>query len=119
VAAKLPSLSASAPDAIRNHLIKELAEDNGPAVIAELAELPADQKWEAAIKPARSMFYNVNPQHLYDYLQMIPADAGDSVWEQRLQAWTNQTRPNRTRFDTAYVSWVRKLPEGLDREMAI
>lgn len=119
VAAELPSLASSAPEAIRNHLVKELAEDNGAAVMEKLSELPEEERWQAAIKPARSMFYSVNPQDLYDYLQHIPADAGgESVWEQRLQAWTNQTGWNRSRFDTAYVKWVRDLPEGLDREMA-
>lgn len=118
VAAELPELAASSSQAIKLQLFKELAEDNGPAAIAMLDQFPAEQKWQTAIKPVQYMYYQVNPQEFYDYLQHIPADAGDDVWDTRLNAWSSHTRSNHQRLDTEYVDWVKNLPEGLDREMA-
>jgi hypothetical protein len=81
-------------------------------------DFPTDQKWQTAIKPVQYMYHRVNPQEFYNYLQHIPPDAGEDVWETRLQSWSSHTGGNYQRLDSEYVDWVKNLPEGIDREMA-
>jgi len=118
VSSALPQLAAKSPDTIRTYLFGELAEEDGPKAMSLLGNLPEEEKWKAAMKPVVSMFHGVNPQQFYDYLQHVPADASPQSLDERVKAWTNLGRENHTRLGTSYLSWVRGLPEGLDKDMA-
>ena len=121
VAAQLPQLAATSPEAIRGQLFRELAEDNGAAALKLLDGLPDQQKWETAITAPRDMFNQVDPQDFYDFLQHIPADpavTGANVWDQRLEAWNTKTATSLRMLGENYVEWVENLPPGPDREMA-
>ncbi|RYD27464.1 MAG: hypothetical protein EOP87_21140, partial [Verrucomicrobiaceae bacterium] len=115
VSASLPQLAAKSDDAIRTHIFGELAEEDGPKAMSLLGNLPDEEKWAAAMKPAASMFHGVNPQQFYDYLQHIPVDG--SV-DERVKAWRNLGKENHARLGDGYVDWVRQLPEGPDKDMA-
>ena len=118
LAQQLPELASKSPEALRNQLYKELAEDNGTAALKLLDGVPADQKWETAMKSPRFMFNDVDPQVFYDYLQQIPAEPSEEVWTMRLGAWADRSRRNHERLGNDYVQWVEALPQGVDREMA-
>lgn len=118
LAQQLPELAAKSPEALRNQLYKELAEDNGTEALKLLDNVPADQKWETAMKSPRWMFNDVDPQVFYDYLQQIPAEPNEEVWALRLGAWADRSRRNHERLGNDYVAWVEALPQGVDREMA-
>jgi len=118
LAQQLPELASKSPEALRNQLYKELAEDNGTEALKLLDNVPADQKWETAMKSPRWMFNDVDPQVFYDYLQQIPAEPNEEVWALRLGAWADRSSRNHQRLGNDYVTWVEALPQGVDREMA-
>lgn len=115
---QLPDLASASPEALRLQLYKELAEDNGTAALKLLDDLPADKRWETAIKSPRWMFNDINPQDFYNFLQQIPAEPSEEVWTMRLGAWADRSNRNHNRLGSDYVQWVESLPQGVDREMA-
>ena len=117
VAADLPGLANESPDAIRLQIFKELAEENGPAAMQALSLTAEPDKWTLALKPTQWMFYNVDPQKFYDYLQDIPHQ--DPVHHQaRFESWVWHSQSNLNLYSRDYVDWVKGMPEGIDREMA-
>ncbi len=118
IAADLPELANGSPAAIKNQLFKELAEDNGTAAMGLLDGMPETEKWETALKPARWMFFGVNPQEFYNFLQQIPANPSPEAWQARLESWSAHSAPNHQQLGSEYVDWVKNLPDGPDREMA-
>ena len=117
VAADLPDLANSSPDAIRLQIFKELAEENGPAAMEALAHTPEPDKWALALKPTQWMFYNVDPQKFYDYLQAIPHQ-DPALHQARFESWVWHSASNISLYSRDYVEWVKNMPEGIDREMA-
>jgi hypothetical protein len=117
IASDLPGLAKASPDAIRLQVFKELAEENGPAAMQALAHTPEPDKWRVALKPTQHMFYNVDPQKFYDYLQAIPYD-DPTLHQARFQSWVSHSQSNLDLYSRDYVDWVKNMPEGIDREMA-
>jgi hypothetical protein len=117
IAADLPDLAKASPDAIRLQVFKELAEEDGPAAMKALADTPEPDKWEIALKPTQWMFYNVDPQKFYDYLQAIPYD-DPKLHQDRFASWVNHSQSNLALYSRDYVDWVKNMPEGIDRDMA-
>lgn len=117
VVADLPALAAGSPDAIRLQVFKELAEENGTAALEALAHTPEPDKWTLALKPTQWMFHGVDPQKFYDYLQNIPHS--DPVhYQARLESWVSHSSGHLSAYSRDYVTWVKDMPEGIDREMA-
>lgn len=117
IAADLPELAKASPDAIRLQVFKELAEEDGAAAMQALANTPEPDRTTLAYKPTQWMFYNVDPQKFYDYLQVLPHQ--DPIHHQaRLESWVWHTRSNMDLYSRDYVDWVKNMPEGIDREMA-
>lgn len=117
IAADLPGLAKASPDAIRLQIFKELAEENGPAAMQALAHTPEPDKWQLALKPTQWMFYNVDPQKFYDYLQAIPHN-DPTLHQARFESWVWHSQSNLGLYSRDYVDWVKNMPEGIDREMA-
>ena len=118
MAAELPQLAVTSPEILRSTLFKELAEEDGARAMSLLDGLAGAEKWNAAMQPVGSAFRGVNPQQLYNYLQLVPAEVTPEIWRQRLDAWTKLGQANHTRLGANYIDWVRRLPEGLDKDMA-
>ena len=115
---QLPDLASASPEALKLQLYKELAEDNGTAALKLLDDVPAEKRWETAMKSPRWMFNDINPQDFYNFLQQIPAEPNEEVWTLRLGAWADRSNRNHNRLGSDYVQWVEALPQGVDREMA-
>ncbi len=118
VSTALPQLAARSPETIRTYLFGELAEEDGPKAMSLLGNLPEEEKWNAAVKPIASMFHGVNPQQFYDYLQHVPVDASPQSLDERIKAWRNLGKENHARLGDGYLDWVRRLPDGPDKDMA-
>lgn len=117
VVADLPDLAKTSPDAIRLQIFKELAEENGPAAMEALANTPDADKWTLALKPTQWMFYNVDPQKFYDYLQAIPYQDPEHH-QARFHSWVSHSQSNLALYSRDYVDWVKDMPPGIDRDMA-
>lgn len=126
IATRLPALAAQSPDALRRQVYQELAEEDPQAALTLLEDLPAAARQEAIVRAPLDMFGDVDPQRFYDFLQHIPASgedtsssSGGGAWDTRLQAWEGRSARNYDRLGGDYLAWVRQLPPGTDREMAL
>ena len=118
MAKELPELASRAPDALRNRLFLELVEEDPGRAMSLLDGLPEAERAQIAIDAARRAFGNIDPNQFLTALSKIPSDSLD-LWDARLAAWTTNTTHNHLRLAEDYVAWVRDLPPGLDREMAL
>jgi hypothetical protein len=118
MAKELPELAARAPEALRNQLFIQLSEEDPERAMALLEGLPENEKAKIAIQAPRWYFGNIDPNHFLAALEKVPADTLE-LWDARLDAWNNKTPRNHARLDQEYVAWVRQLPPGVDREMAL
>jgi len=117
-AAGLPELAKSSPDALRNQIYKELAQENPQAALASVDAFSGGDKWGTAMKAARWMFKEANPQVFYDYVTKIPVETSETSWQDRLGAWNESARDAYAKLGPEYSNWVLALPEGMDKEMA-
>lgn len=118
ISATIPNVAANAPDAMRDSLFSQLAEEDGARAMQLLDSMPPEKKWSTALSAMDGAFHEVNPQTFYDYLQNIPPEVTDDSLSRRFNAWNTLGRENHERLGDNYVEWVNQLPQGLDRDMA-
>lgn len=118
VFAQLGTTAAAAPEELRKHLYYQLAEEDPEAARRLLEDLPAEERNRITLECAKIAFKNVEPDRFLAALQDLPADTPE-LWENRLEAWKSNAAWNQRRLNEDYVNWVRALPTGLDREMAM
>lgn len=118
ISKSLPELASKAPDALRAQLYIEFVEEDPARAAALLETLPAEQRLQVATQAIRQPFADVDPNLFLAALQQLPSDTPE-LWDARLEAWNNKSTLNLRRLSDDYVAWVRQLPPGLDREMAM
>ncbi|WP_367874272.1 hypothetical protein [Luteolibacter sp. Populi] len=118
MAKELPELAGRAPEALRNRLFLELVEEDPERAMTLLEGLPEAEKAQVAMQAAARAFRNIDPNQFMAALGKIPADTPE-LRDARLEAWSHNTPRNHERLGEDYIAWVRELPPGLDREMAL
>ncbi|WP_193211883.1 hypothetical protein [Luteolibacter marinus] len=118
VYAGTPELAQQEPDAIRELVFRELAEENPAEAMSLLADLPEAGRNDLVLHTSRSHFNDVEPHKFLEMLQQVPSDTPE-LWEGRLDAWNRRGFTNHERLRDGYVEWVRHLPPGIDREMGL
>jgi len=113
-----PDLAKSQPDELRDYVFRELSEENPTAAMVLLKDMPEDKRGEFALLVSRTHFNDVEPSKFLELLEQVPSDTPEQ-WEGRLDAWNLRGFKNNERLQDGYVEWVRALPPGLDREMAL
>ncbi|MEO7342233.1 MAG: hypothetical protein ABI073_15265 [Luteolibacter sp.] len=118
ISTKLPDESAKSPDAIRNTVFQDLIEEDSSRAAELLKNMPPKAQAKAVMDAAQNAFFRVDPNQFLTALQLVPADDPEQ-WDARLSAWIKHGPDNYRRLDADYVSWVRALPDGTDRDMAL
>jgi hypothetical protein len=113
-----PELMGGHAAKAREHLFRELAEENPRAAMPLLGDLPEGERTDMLLLVARTHFENVEPAKFLELLEQVPSGTPDQ-WEARLDAWNRRGSTNHKRLQEAYVDWVRDLPAGIDREMGL
>ena len=118
IAAGTPELAEASPAQMRSLVFQTLAEDDPAKAMALLKDLPESEQHQTMLKAARTFFNDVEPDHFLAALQQVPSDTPE-LWEQRLDAWNIRSFTNSNRLNEDFLTWVRELPPGIDREMAL
>ena len=114
----MPGSGAQSPDTLRKTVFESLVEGDSARAMELLDGLPPAERAKAVIDVAQARFYSVDPNLFLTALQQVPAD-DPQLWDARLNAWVKHGPENYQRLDAEYVGWVRTLPEGVDRDMAL
>ena len=118
ISKELPELAAKSPDTLRKWVFRNLIEEDPPRAMRLLDPSPPDVRAKTVLDTAKRQFYQSDPNLLLAALQQVPAD--DPVLRgDRLGVWIRKTVYNYQDHDAAYVEWVRALPAGIDRELAL
>lgn len=115
---EMSGYGARSPDALRKTVFENLVEEDSARAMVLLGDLPPAERAKAVIDVAQARFYAVDPNLFLTALQQVPAD-DPQLWDARLNAWVKHAPDNYRRLDADYVSWVRALPDGVDRDMAL
>ena len=115
---QFPEQAAKAPEALRNTLFHSLIEEDSVRAMGLLKNLPPADQTSMVLESAKNAFFQVDPNRFLATLQQVPAD-DPNLWDARLDAWVKHGPDNLGRLDTEYVEWVRNLPDGVDRDMAL
>jgi hypothetical protein len=118
VTSSLPELATAHPSVLKQQLFQQLVEEDPGRAMALLDGLPADERHRIALDAAGRMFNHVDPEIFLTALRDLPADTPQQ-WDARLAAWNRKSTVDARRLSEDYVTWVRALPAGLDREMAL
>ena len=113
-----PELAEALPAQLRSLVFQNLAEEDPAKAMTLLKELPESEQHQTMLKATRTFFNDVEPDHFLAALQQVPSDTPD-LWEQRLDAWNIRSFTNSNRLNEDFLTWIRELPPGLDREMAL
>lgn len=115
---ELPELSTKSPSALRETIFKNLVEQNPHAAMPLLTNLSQADRSMVVLRAAQTGFGRLDPTLFLAALNEVPANDA-TLRDDRLRAWTAHAENNYETLDKEYVSWVRALPDGVDREMAI
>ena len=118
ISAGTPDLAKAEPDAIREQVFRNLAEENPTRAMELLENLPEAERDQLALFTSRSHFDSVEPHKFLELLEQVPADTPEQ-WEGRLDAWNRRGFTNHERLQDGYVEWIQQLPPGIDREMGL
>lgn len=115
---EMPELSKKSPAVVRDEIFQSLVRQNPHAAMPLLDQLAPAERSAAVLRVARTNLDNVNPDLFLAALKEVPA--GDATLrEDRLRAWTSRAENTEILLNTEYVDWIRALPDGVDREMAL
>lgn len=115
---ELSQTNSKAPDALRKAVFMNLIEEDSGRAMELLDNLSPDDRAKAVIDAVHDRFFSVSPDLFLTALQQVPT-SDPQLWEARLDAWVRHGPDNYQRLDADYVSWVRALPDGVDRDMAL
>ena len=118
ISAGTPELAKASPAELRSLVFQNLAEDDPAKAMDLLKDLPESEQHQTMLTAARTFFNDVEPDHFLAALQQVPSNTPD-LWEQRLDAWNIRSFTNSNRLNEDFLTWVRALPPGLDREMGL
>ncbi|MCW1912072.1 hypothetical protein OJ996_00705 [Luteolibacter sp. GHJ8] len=118
VTAANPDIAASSPDMVRDLVFSRLVKHDPAAAMSLLAALPPDERSQRALYAARTDLKDATPPTFLALLQQVPSDS-PGQWEDRLDAWNRSSIYQHDWNGEHYTAWVKALPPGLDREMAL
>ena len=115
----LPELSASAPDAVRDQVFLTLAQSNTTAALELLANLPEEERYRKVTDLSQQRLGEGDPKHLLELFEAVPFNPEYGTMQERLQAWSRLTGRAYRRYGDDYIEWIRKMPSGVNRDMAL
>ncbi len=102
-----------------SQMFRTLAEENLPAAMEILSGTsPADQEKQKAYA-ARWWFREVNPNEFYKLTEELNASGDESVRSMMQDAWNDKANSNLSRFGPAYLEWIKTLPDGANKTLAL
>lgn len=102
-----------------SQMFRTLAEENLPAAMEVLSGMsPADQELQKAYA-ARWWFREVNPNEFYKLTEELNASGNESVKSMMQDAWNDKANSNLSRFGPAYLEWIKTLPDGTNKTLAL
>ena len=111
---------AGSPDnAIQPVLLLErlLLAANPAKALELLSNLAPNDRYKQVIKLSQR---SVNdPRQLLEVYQAVPMDPTMGPLQERFEVWNKVGNNAYDRYGDDYVTWVEKMPEGRDRDMAL
>lgn len=102
-----------------SQMFRTLAEENLPAAMEILSGMsPADQEKQKAYA-ARWWFRETNPNEFYKLTEELNASGDESVKSMLQDAWNDKANSNLSRFGPAYLEWIKALPDGENKTLAL
>jgi hypothetical protein len=113
-----PELAAASDYETRVRVYNELASEDAAAAFALISHLPEEQRNLAVIHQARWSFRDNSPETFYSMISLAPGPDSADAGPQREDAWTNYSQSAYQEYGDEYVSWLRSLPPGVNRDVA-
>ncbi|MDB6079164.1 MAG: hypothetical protein JWO82_2911 [Akkermansiaceae bacterium] len=117
VKAGTPEVAEQAPEELRRQVLLQLEIYAPEQALAAMSDLPPEERYRTALLAA-IQGQMASPEVFLEILQQVPVDAPDT-YDRRLDAWSSRASRDYERLGESYVEWVRGLPPGVDRDMAL
>lgn len=116
----MPDSSRTSPEQTKELLAHELLKRDPQRGLALLDGMPPEQRYDRVMAVAKDQqFTTGNPQRVLDLMQAVPFDAAHGTAQQRFEVWNQVVTHSYARFDDDFVGWVKEMPQGQDRDMAL
>jgi hypothetical protein len=102
-----------------SQMFRTLAEENLPAAMELLAGMSAADQEKQKAYAARWWFRNVDPDDFYKLTDGLVRSDDASVRGMMQDAWNDKARGNLQRFGPAYLEWIKSLPDGENKTLAL
>jgi hypothetical protein len=87
--------------------------------VALYASLPERERYRKVTELFATRFAGTSVGKVQQILAQIPFNSEYGSREERAQMWTRMTGRAVENFGENYPDWVRRLPAGVDRELAL
>ena len=112
-------LPAAGGDAMRVSLYRQFVEENPKKAISLLDGLPPEKRRAVLLDSAWLTHGNVSPDDFLRFLADVPDANTPEEQELKIKGWSSKARANLWRYGDDYVEWVRQLPPGIHKELAV
>jgi hypothetical protein len=102
-----------------SQMFRTLAEENLPAAMDMLAGMSAADQEKQKAYAARWWFRNVDPDDFYKLTDGLVRSDDASVRGMMQDAWNDKAGGNLQRFGPAYLEWIKSLPDGENKTLAL
>ncbi|WP_367873952.1 hypothetical protein [Luteolibacter sp. Populi] len=120
VQSALPELSASHPDLLRDQVYGAILRRNPIAAVELYAGIPEAERYQ---KLNAGIVYTIGttpgPQDVYDLFEAVPHKPEFGSLQSRERAWNRVSAMSYSIYGDDYIEWMRKLPAGMNRDMAL
>lgn len=113
-----PELAAASDYETRVRVYNELASEDAGAAFALISHLPPEERNLAVIHQARWSFRDNSPEAFYAMINLAPGPDSAEAAPQREDAWNAYGTMAYRQYGDDYVDWLRRLPPGVNREVA-
>lgn len=119
LSALMPDAARYASEDLKQRLTAQLIKSDPIQGLSLLDDLPPDERYRTVNTIAKNFLSTEDPQKLYDLFQAVPFDPAQGNLQERFQVWTKTVSHAYGMYDDSFVGWVKNLPQGRDRDMAL
>lgn len=112
------ALPQAGEESLRVALYRQLAEENPKKALPLLDGFPPEKRRAVLFDSTFLSHANVSPDDFLRFLADVPDANTRGEQELKIKGWDTQARTGLWRYGDDYVEWVRRMPAGIQREMA-
>lgn len=116
----LPDVSSGQPELVRDQVYGALVKIHPVAAVQLFADMTEEERFKKVNSlTATIMGTTPDPQFVYDLYEAVPYRPELGPEADRIDVWNRLSAKSYSIYGDDYIAWIRQLPAGRNRDMAL